>query len=323
MTEIIVPKEKDENNNKINQTNLSEEKPVANNSKSLIKSILDSKELSNLTELKLQKYKNSTRKLIPNKKDKYYISKLEEGYESSDSGDSVQSTSTILTSSTSSTLSGMSYLSYLPNSINSMVNSSEKSLPEKRIFLSKIFEEINALKTVIPKEKLHDYNYNANNNIIINNNEKDKKTNIDLTYPLEYFEIFPNLNKYKIGNELNNASIVKPILFIKNLISKNYHESLYFTKDKFELQNYKNSIYYNYKILKQSEPISPSYDNENITCIINEYFFDNNTDKKNSIINIFNEKIKKFKKETIKDKIFIFFGYKNGLIFYILLLKIK
>ena len=175
MTEIIVPKEKDENNNKINQTNLSEEKPVANNYKSLIKSILESKELSNLTELKLQKYKNSTRKLIPNKKDKSYIPKLEEGYESSDSGDSVQSTSTILTSSTSSTLSGMSYLSYLPNSINSMVNSSEKSLPEKRIFLSKIFEEINALKTVIPKEKLHDYNYNTNNNIIISKNNEIKK----------------------------------------------------------------------------------------------------------------------------------------------------
>ena len=323
MTEIIIPKEKEENN-KINQINLSEEKPVANNYKSLIKSILESKELSNLTELKLQKYKNSTRKLIPNKKDKSYIPKLEEGYESSDSGDSVQSTSTILTSSTSSTLSGMSYLSYLPNSINSMVNSSEKSLPEKRIFLSKIFEEINALKTVIPKEKLHDYNYNTNNNIIINNNnEKDKKTNIDLTYPLEYFEIFPNLNKYKIGNELNNASIVKPILFIKNLISKNYHESLYFTKDKFELQNYKNSIYYNYKILKQSEPISPSYDNENITCIINEYFFDNNIDKKNNIINNFNEKIKKFKKGTIKEKNFIFFGYKNGLIRQTVLIILK
>ena len=76
-------------------------------SRSLIKNIIDSSELSNVMELKLGKYKNATRKIFPNRKDKNFIAKLEEGYEDSDSGDSTQSASTFLSasSSTSSNLS--------------------------------------------------------------------------------------------------------------------------------------------------------------------------------------------------------------------------
>ena len=317
MTETIIPQEKKENINTINQINLKEDNSNSNNPKSLIKSILDSKDLTNLIEIKLQKYKNYARKVIPNRKDKDYISKLEEGYESSDSGDSVQSTSTILTSTSSSTYSGMSYFSKFPDKIDKM-NNKEKDLPEKRYFRSKIFDEIKMLKTVIPKEKSHNYDNNTNKNEIITNNEKEKekdnKININSTYPLEYFEIFPDLKKYQIGNDLSGASVLNPILFIKNLISKNYHESLCFTKEKLVLQNFKNSIYYDYKIMEQSQPFSPASDNDNITCMITGYFMDNNIEKKNKMINDFNEDIKKLSSDQIKNIKFFFFGYKSGLI---------
>ena len=62
---------KEENENPVLETLKSQ-----NYSRSIIKSIIDSKELSDVLELKLGKYKNALRKLIPNKKDKDYISKL-------------------------------------------------------------------------------------------------------------------------------------------------------------------------------------------------------------------------------------------------------
>ena len=302
-------------------------KPSLNYSRSIIKSIIDSKDLSKVMELKLDKYKKATRKLIPNKKDKDYISKLEEGYESSDSGDSVQSSSTVLTSTTSSTFSGFSYLSSFPNDVTAVVDK-EKNLPQKNGFFKKIYEEIASLKTVIPKEKSHNLNninnINSNSINIINNNENEiKKPNIDDTYPLEYFEIFPNLNKYKIGNEANNVFIEKPILFVKNLISKNYHEALFFTQNKFQLQNFKNSVYYNYKIMNKSKASTPPLNSGDISCMIIGYFKNNNTEKKNKVINDFNEIITKLSKKQNIEVNFIFFGYKNGLIRQNVLVTIK
>ena len=312
---------------------IKEEKKIIENYHLPIKSILDSNELVNILESKIGKYKNSLRKLPINRKDKDYISKLEEGYESSDSGDSVQSTSTVLTSSSSSTYSGFSYMSILPEDINSKINnvkSNEKNDGE----FSKIKNEIKLLKTEIPKEKAHDVN-NIDNNIINMNQEKEndvdekinenneikneiknekkkenKKINFDNVYPLEYFEIFPYLNKYKIGNESNNVFIEKPILFIKNLILKNYHESMSHTQNKLQLQIFKNSPYYRYNIMK-SLPCESPPEQENITCMILGFYQNINEDKKNKAINNFNEKYSNIKSVEFN---FIFLGYKNGLI---------
>ena len=324
MTEIEKPPEKEEEEKSVNQPNVinpQEEKPSLNYSRSIIKSIIDSKELSRVMDIKLEKYKNATRKVVPNRKDKDYISKLEEGYESSDSGDSVQSSSTILSSTTSSTYSGMSYLSSFPADINTIIEN-EKNSQQKGGFFKKIYEEINNLKTIIPKEKSHDLN-NFNNNSINTNENELKKSKIDNTYPLEYFEIFPNLNKYKIGNEANNVFIEKPILFVKNLISKNYHESLPFTQNKFQLQIFKNSFLYNYKIMNKSQPSLPPLNSEDITCMIIGYFKNNNTEKKNKSINNFNEVMSKLLKKQNIELNFIFFGYKNGLIRQNVLVTIK
>jgi hypothetical protein len=139
MTEIEKPPEKEEekSGNQQNVINPQEEKPSLNYSRSIIKSIIDSKELSRVMDIKLEKYKNATRKVVPNRKDKDYISKLEEGYESSDSGDSVQSSSTILSSTTSSTYSGMSYLSSFPADINTIIEN-EKNSQQKGGFFKKI-----------------------------------------------------------------------------------------------------------------------------------------------------------------------------------------
>ena len=306
-----------------------------NYSRSIIKAIIDSKELSDVLELKLGKYKNALRKLIPNKKDKDYISKLEEGYESSDSGDSVQSTSTVLTSTTSSTFSGLSYISGIPNDVNAL-NDIDKDIQQKGGQFSKLYNEINMLKTEIPKEKkAHDIN-DINNNKINNDKEenednksneehfdkneiKNKKENkignLESAYPLEYFEIFPYLNKYKIGNETNNVFIEKPILFVKNLILKNYHESLPYTQNKFQLQNFKNSPAYRYNIMNKTEPDKSPPDHENITCMTLGNYQNINTDKKNENINKFNGIYKKLQKQ-LSEINFIFFGYKNGLKFY-------
>ena len=328
MTEIEKPPEKEEEEEKsVNSSNIinsPEEKSSLNYSRSIIKSIIDSKDLSKVMDIKLEKYKNATRKVVPNKKDKDYISKLEEGYESSDSGDSVKSSSTILSSTTSSTYSGMSYLSAFPADINAIIEK-EKNSQQKGGLFKKIYEEINMLKTVIPKEKFHDLN-NFNNNSIndINTNENElKKSKIDSTYPLEYFEIFPNLNKYKIGNEANNIFIEKPILFVKNLISKNYHESLPFTQNKFQLQIFKNSFLYNYKIMNKSQPSIPPPDSEDITCMIMGYFKNNNTEKKNKTINEVNAIMNKLKEKEKLELNFIFFGYKNGLIRQFVLVTMK
>ena len=218
MTEVENPPE---NNQKENEIEV--QLDSSNNySRELIKSILDSKELTNIIDLKLEKYKNALRKVRHNKNDKDHISKLEEGYESSDSGDSVKSSSTVLTSTTSSTYSGLSFISSFPNDINTMLKD-EKTSQQKTDFF-KIYNEINMLKTVIPKEKAHNLNkINNNDNPNVINNEKNnnnknenKKGNND-AYPLEYFEIFPNLNKYKIGNESSNVFIENPILFVKKL----------------------------------------------------------------------------------------------------------
>ena len=208
----------------------SETKKIIDESHLLLKSMIDSKELSNMLEFKIGKYKNSLRKLPPNKKDKDYISKLEEGYESSDSGDSVQSSSTVLTNSTSSTLSGLSYMSFLPGDMNPKMDNNKNNEKSNGEF-SKIKNDIKLLITEIPKEKTHDVD-NIDTNIINMNEEfennsmddnidnksiksnesndikneikneknkkENKKINIDNVYPLEYYEIFPYLNKYKI-----------------------------------------------------------------------------------------------------------------------------
>ena len=315
---------KEENENPVLETLKSQ-----NYSRSIIKSIIDSKELSDVLELKLGKYKNALRKLIPNKKYKDYISKLEEGYESSDSGDSVQSTSTVLTSTTSSTLSGLSYISGIPNDVNAL-HDNDKDIQQKGGQFSKLYNEINMLKTEIPKEKRHDINNNKINNEKednadnksneenfdkneIKNKKENKIGNLESAYPLEYFEIFPYLNKYKIGNEANNVFIEKPILFVKNLILKNYHESLTYTQNKFQLQNFKNSPGYRYNIMNKIEPDKSPPDDDIITCMILGYYQNINTDKKNENINKFNNNYKKLQKQ-LNDINFIFFGYKNGLI---------
>ena len=323
MTEIENPQENNQKENEI------EVQPDSSNnySRELIKSILDSKELTNIIDLKLEKYKNALRKVRHNKNDKDHISKLEEGYESSDSGDSVKSSSTVLTSTTSSTYSGLSFISSFPNDINTMLKD-EKTSQQKTDFF-KIYNEINMLKTVIPKEKTHNLNkINNNDNPNVINNEKNnnnknenKKGNND-AYPLEYFEIFPNLNKYKIGNESSNVFIENPILFVKNLILKNYNESLSFTQNKFHLQNFKNSPDYRYEIMNKSEPINMPLNNDDITCMIIGCY-KKNEDKKNKKINDFNEVINKLRKKQSIEVNFFFFGYKNGLIRQNALLSIK
>ena len=158
MTEVENPPENNQKENEI------EVQPDSSNnySRELIKSILDSKELTNIIDLKLEKYKNALRKVRHNKNDKDHISKLEEGYESSDSGDSVKSSSTVLTSTTSSTYSGLSFISSFPNDINTMLKD-EKTSQQKTDFF-KIYNEINMLKIVIPKEKAHNLNKINNNN---------------------------------------------------------------------------------------------------------------------------------------------------------------
>ena len=325
----------------------SETKKIIDESHLLLKSMIDSKELSNMLEIKIGKYKNSLRKLPPNKKDKDYISKLEEGYESSDSGDSVQSSSTVLTNSTSSTLSGLSYMSFLPGDLNPKMDNNKNNEKSNGEF-TKIKNDIKLLITEIPKEKTHDVdnkdtdiinmneeweNNSMDDNIDIKdiksiksndsndikneiknekNKKENKKINIENVYPLEYYEIFPYLNKYKIGNETNNVFIENPVLFIKNLILKNYHDSMSYTQNKLQLQNFKNSPYYRYNIMKaQISDLPP--DQDNITCMILGYYQDINEDKKNQVINDFNEHIKKKEKEN-PELNFIFFGYKNGLI---------
>ena len=127
----------------------SETKKIIDESHLLLKSMIDSKELSNMLEFKIGKYKNSLRKLPPNKKDKDYISKLEEGYESSDSGDSVQSSSTVLTNSTSSTLSGLSYMSFLPGDLNPKMDNN-KSNETTRIAHALIFFIVSLHKLFVP-----------------------------------------------------------------------------------------------------------------------------------------------------------------------------
>ena len=276
-------------------------------SRSLIKNILDSSELSNVMELKLGKYKNSTRKVFPNKKDKNFIAKLEEGYEDSDSGDSTQSASTFLSasSSTSSNISGLTYLSSFPSSDLTLSLNKESNIASKTSFL-RIFNDIHMLKTVIPTNKKAN-NKNGDNN----DNNKGKKNFEESMYPLEYFEIFPNLPKYKIGNEGNNEFIEPPILFIKNLILKNYKEALFFTQNRLFLQNFKNTPDFQYKIMNKSEVENNKLNNDDITCMIMGIYQNYNTDTKNVNIQQINQKIRNISSKSMN---FIFFGYKNGLI---------
>ena len=317
MTEVSSSTEIDEN------INPAETKPPPNYSRSLIKSILDSTELSNVVDLKLSKYINAPKKVCPDKKDKDYISKLEEGYESSDSGDSVQSTSSALTSTTSSTYSGLSYMSQIPNELNNMIEN-EPNNNQQRVGFGRIFNEIKLLKTIIPEEKKQYFKEkkdNNKNNINKNEFKSDKKENKgkkeEINYPLEYYEIFPNLPKYKVGNETNSESIEKPVSFVKNLILKNYNESPSYIKNKFILQNFKNSINYRYKIMNKIQTTVPKDNSENITCMINGIYQNNNIDKKNKEINDVKDVIKKLSKSEAIESVelnFIFFGYKNGLI---------
>ena len=298
------------------ETILDGETPEGPNPKSLIYSILKSNELSLLIDAKLSKYVSSYKKNIAvGIKNKGSLAKLEEGYESSDSDDSTKTTGTTLSSSTHN--SGYSSAFSDISSLNSDAQSLYKENIEGDIFF-KINREINELKTIIPEEKSHKSsiaNSNNNNNIV-------KNTKIISSYPLEFFEIFPNLKKFEINNQLQD-NIEKPIFFIKNLILKNYHESLSFTQNKLQLQMYKNSADYQYKIMNISQPINCPAKSDNITCMIVGLFKKNETDKKNMNIKNINNIIDKLgKTQNIKVN-FIFFGYKNGLILQYVLLDIK
>ena len=286
--------------------------------KSIIQSIIKSNELSNLIFTKLSKYVTSYKANLALGKNKYKGSmvKLEEGYESSDSEDS---NITTLSSSThnSDYSSSFSDISSMNSDIQSLAK--ENNNPQGDFFF-KIFKDINDLKTNISQEKSHK-NSIANS---INSGSKKNNTKVVVSsYPLEFFEIFPNLKKFEINNQSNQDNIEKPIFFIKNLILKNYHDSLLFTQDKFQLQNFKNSADYQYKIMNISKPINCPDKSDNITCMILGFFKKYDSDKKSLNIKNINNIIEKLGK-TQKIKVnFIFFGYKNGLILQYVLVDIK
>ncbi len=238
-----------------------------NNSKPkiLIKEILD-KDFSASLYNKLYKNMNSNiqKKKNGKGKSKDIMDKLEEGYESNDSDDSMKTTNT--------TLSGNSVYSDISslNSIDTETKFFTKDINENNNIQGdgflKIINEINDLKTIIPnKENKNEIEINNNintnqnkmnedgsnnsmNNII--NLEEKKKNNVEY-YPLEFYEIFPKLKKFEVSNHSSNKDFIEnPLFFIKNLILKNYHESLSFTQNKLQLQMYKNSADYQYKIMK-------------------------------------------------------------------------
>ena len=286
------------------------------NSKGIIQEILKSNELSIILSTKLGKYSNTYKRNFKGTKSQYKgrLAKLEEGYESSDSGDSVTST---LTSSTFSEYSSLSDISSINSDIQSLSKDNINLQKDNEFF--KILKEINDLKTFIPEEKSNKNSFSKSNN---SGNKNDKN---NFSYPLEYFEIFPNLKKYELSNQSESQdSIEKPLFFINNLILKNYNESLLFTQNKFHLKNFKNSPDYQYKIMNISQPINSPAKSENITCMILGIFKKNSKeDKKNANIANINNIITKLSQTQNINVNFIFFGYKNGLIMQYVLLDIK
>ena len=292
--------------------------------KAIISTILQSNELPALLSTKLEKYSNNKKKNFPGNKYKGSLSKLEEGYESSDSGDSTTTINSNISSSTySSTFSDAS-------SINSDIQSISKDNNIQNDAFYKIRKEINELKTVIPNDKSNNNNFTNSNisEIKDNNNVKNNDNNkIISSYPLEFYEIFPNLKKYEINLSSGQDSIEKPISFIKNLILKNYHESLLFTQNKFFLENFKNSPQYQYKIMNIGMPNTYSFKKEkenDITCMIIGYYQNYNTDTKNKEIEKFSSVLKNL--ISINQNIninFIFFGHKDGLILQYVLFDVK
>ena len=283
---------------------------------SLIKSILNSKELSNILTSKLEKFMGNKRNIGGKTKYQGSLAKLEEGYESSDSEGSVNTVSTTMTSSTYSAYSSnFSDISSYNSDIQSITKENNNIQVDN---FSKIYKDINDLKTVIPKEK-------SNKSSVINSNQVEGKNQKTISsYPLEFFEIFPNLKKFEISNQSTSQDFIeKPISFIKNLILKNYHESLLFTQNKFQLKNFKNSPDYQYKIMNISKPINSPTKCENITCMIHGFYKNNNVDTKNKNIENINSIIAKLKNTQNFFVNFIFFGYKNGLIIQYVLLDIK
>ena len=293
-----------------------EDEPSSDGSKPIIESILKSNELSNLVATKLRKYVTSNKTNLALAKNKYKgsLAKLEEGYESSDSEDS---NITTLSNSThnSDISSSFSDISSMNSDIQSLIKDNNNNIQGDSFF--KIFKDINDLKTNIPKEKSH------RNSVANSINSGSKNNNKIVTaYPLEFFEIFPNLKKYEINNQSSQDNIEKPIFFIKNLILKIYHDSLLFTHDKLQLQNFKNSADYQYKIMNISQPINFPEKSDNITCLILG-FFKRYEDNKNLDIKNINNIIEKLGKTQKINVNFIFFGYKNGLIIQYVLVDIK
>ena len=289
--------------------------------KAIISSILVSNELSILLSSKLEKYTTNL-KAFPGNKYKGNPSKLEEGYESSDSGDSTTTINSTISSSTySSTFSDAS-------SINSDIQSMSKDNNIQTDEFFKIRKEINELRTVIPNDKSNNNNLaNVSNSEIKDNNKNNDNNKIISSYPLEFYEIFPNLKKYEINQSSSQDSIEKPIYFIKNLILKNYHESLLYTQNKFFLQNFKNSPQYQYKIMNMSMPNTYSFKKEkesDITCMVIGYYQNYNTDTKNKEIEKFSSVLKNLISANQNLSInFIFFGHIDGLILQYVLFDVK
>ena len=297
----------------------SSEKP-----KSLIFSIIQSQELTEILKEKLSRYVDGGKKAIAGSaKNKGIPAKLEEGYESSDSGDSVTSNMTTSTYSEVSS-SGFSDISSYNSEIQS-ITKENKDMEGNPFF--KIYKGIFELQTHIPNKTI-----NKNNNTINANPQgtQGKKEETVFVYPLEFYEIFPNLKKFELTNlSSSHDSIEKPIPFIKNLILKIYHESLSYMQSKFHLQNFKKSPDYQYKIMNISHPINyPSKNNkddfnESISCMIHGYYQNNNTDKKNKNIENVNSIISKLSQTQSIFVNFVFFGYKSGKIEQYVLVDIK
>ena len=319
--------------------------------KTFIKSLLNSNDLSDILNNKLEKYTNIYKKtkIGLKRQNTDTMSVLEEGYESSDSEDN-NSNSTKNTNTSNSI-----YSSFISTSSDiSSVNSDIKSLSKENIINNdiqydiflKIKTEINDLKTFIPSNNndvntiKNDISGDKNNKNIdsSNDNKNDDKENkkkniyqkkktrkvVEL-YPLEFYEIFPKLKKFEVSYHSSNQDFIeKPLFFIKNFILKNYHDSLLFTQNKFELQKFKNSSTdYNYEIMNISQPMNKPANNDCITCMLQSHYF-NSPDKKNPNI----VKISTFISKLIQIKTsfqinFFYFGYKNGTIMQYTLLDIK
>ena len=290
---------------------------LSDSSKLFIENILNSNELSLILNNKLRKYTTSKKSEMGLRKMNSDIPQLEDGYESEESNDSTKTKSTITTITTTLT--------------------DTSPVTGELIEFYKIRNEIDDLKTILPNNKNYTMNINCindkddsidNNNKKMNNknNSKKKTKKVVELYPLEFYEIFPKLKKFEVSyHSSNQDSIEKPLFFIKNLILKNYHESLAFTQNKFELQKFKNSSNdCNYEIMNISQPINTPLNNDDITCMTHGHYHSNpNTKDKNiKMVNDIVNKLKKTQTQIFQVE-FIYFGYSNGIIRQYALVDIK